>query len=181
MHDDIGGMESAMRPVFQTPEGVLALPELPAIEEEAAAPLQLPRDRQTGHDLADLIHQKFGRGVLAVLPVPVQGPGSCSLALVQVPQAEGDHQYPALRNGLSMGLPGVLPPEPMLHKNRTINQPGRQATRRIRPPIAFSTEPAVPPGAWSPAATRRGQQQRCLPLGLAQLTTPSHHLRIAGQ
>ena len=131
MHDDIGGMESAMRPVFTTPEGVLVLPEPPAIEEEAAAPLQLPHDRQTGHDIADLIHQNVGRGGPAVLPVLVQGPGSCSLALVEVPQAEGDHQHPALRNGLSMGLPGVLPPEPMLHKNRTINQPGRQATRRI--------------------------------------------------
>ena len=112
MPDDIGGMEAAMLPICAFPEHMPRLVEASAIDEQVPAPLQIMHIALD--DLLNGSHHQRARGMAVVLPERRQLLGLAALvALVQVAQAESEHQHPALR--LIKRLPGVLPPEPMLH------------------------------------------------------------------
>ena len=128
MPDDVAGVGAAMPPIRSGPEMFYGLPKAAAVKEEGKEPLQLARLRQErpallpcgplDHMTASAV-EHVARGLLVVVPVPPQALQPLHrVALVEVPQADGEHHDSALPNGLGRGLPGVLPPAPMLYKNQ---------------------------------------------------------------
>ena len=107
---DILGVETAMPPIRLAAEILEVLREATAVEEEAKPPLQLAFIRNQrpalrpcsglGHIFAR-IDEQLGRRWVVVLPIPLQAAQHPLVALVDAPQADGEHDGPALRGDLN--------------------------------------------------------------------------------